>query len=81
MIKNTAYILQEESVKQLYQKRLIEKLQKVTTRNDTEQEWKNMMTDILETSDEILGRKPIPKKKKKIGKAEEQEQQAYNNYL
>lgn len=73
---------------QLYQKTLTEKLQKVTTKDGTAPECRNIKTTILETSDEISRWKPILKRKRclklqddDIEKPVKRQQQEYNNHL
>lgn len=59
------YLLKQQSIKELYQRRLEEKTKEVPKKNDIEDEWKQLKLILNTAAHEALGKKKIMKRRNK----------------
>lgn len=82
------YLLQDESIKLLYQKRLQNYLTNAETKDNVNEEWESLKLCIEKSANEVLGRKRKFRKRKglriwneEIEKAIKEKKIAYNKYI
>lgn len=86
--KFKVHLLQEESIRNLYQQRLTRELQMVETKDNIEEEWSRLKSAILKIANEVLGKSKTSNRKRglkiwntEIANSIKEKQDAYKSYL
>lgn len=86
--KFKVHLLQEESIRNLYQQRLTRELQMVETKDNIEEEWSRLKSAIMKIANEVLGKSKTSNRKRdlkiwntEIANSIKEKQDAYKSYL